>query len=99
MKDLHISSSSSSSSSSASGNFSAGENEKQGRIEGGGEEFMMESEVNRMLLQGQGGKTITYPALRTPPVCNVDKYGNCIVQINEYNRGCTLYDRCSRNDS
>ncbi|KAK3004873.1 hypothetical protein RJ639_019541 [Escallonia herrerae] len=59
-------------------------------------EFFMDSVVHRRVLAGATGKKISYASLPKGPVCDAQKYGNCIVPINTYTRPCTVYNHCKR---
>ncbi|OMO90032.1 hypothetical protein CCACVL1_07541 [Corchorus capsularis] len=41
---------------------------------------------------------ISYGSLQKPPVCNENKYGDCITPIKDNNRPCTIYNRCKRDN-
>ncbi|CAK9170597.1 unnamed protein product, partial [Ilex paraguariensis] len=64
-------------------------------IEEDDQEFLMESEVSRRILQTTN-KLIVKSLKPGSAVCDPDRYGNCIVQINQYNRPCTYENRCKR---
>ncbi|MCD9644489.1 hypothetical protein HAX54_032711 [Datura stramonium] len=67
------------------------------------EEMMMESDISRRVLRGQGNY-VSYGAMsRNNIPCNVRgaSYYNCHghQQINPYRRGCTQITRCARTNS
>ncbi|KAL7141125.1 hypothetical protein ABFS83_08G032900 [Erythranthe nasuta] len=64
----------------------------------GGEEFLMESETSRRILQAGGKKTITYPSANPKlPFCDSTVYGSCIGKDNKiYKRPCDYQNTCGR---
>ncbi|EYU44218.1 hypothetical protein ABFS82_08G033000 [Erythranthe guttata] len=62
-----------------------------------GEEFLMESETSRRILQA-GKKTITYPSANPKlPFCDSAVYGSCIGKDNKiYKRPCDYQNTCGR---
>ncbi|CAN4094137.1 unnamed protein product [Withania somnifera] len=67
------------------------------------EEMMMESDISRRILRGQGGY-VSYAAMsRNNVPCNVRgaSYYNCHAnqRVNPYRRGCTEITRCARSNS
>lgn len=64
------------------------------------EEFLMESESSRRILQsGGGGNTITYPVLNPQRThCDRDVYGSCIGNENKIytQRTCNYQNNCGR---
>ncbi|KAL7101059.1 hypothetical protein ACP275_08G033000 [Erythranthe tilingii] len=62
-----------------------------------GEEFLMESETSRRILQA-GKKTITYPSAKPKlPFCDSTVYGSCIGPDNKiYKRPCDYQNTCGR---
>ncbi|KAM3320753.1 hypothetical protein P3S67_007955 [Capsicum chacoense] len=67
------------------------------------EEMMMESDITRRVLQGQG-RYISYGAMAKNNIpCNTRgaSYYNCHAnkRVNPYRRGCTKITRCARSNS
>ncbi|KAL7141124.1 hypothetical protein ABFS83_08G032800 [Erythranthe nasuta] len=64
-----------------------------------GEEFLMESETSRRILQAGGKKTITYPTAKPElPFCDSAVYGSCIGKDNKIytKRPCGYHNSCIR---
>ncbi|CAK9160548.1 unnamed protein product [Ilex paraguariensis] len=66
-------------------------------IEEDDQEFLMESEVSRRILQSNSQLSARNSLQRGSPVCDTDQYGDCIPRrINDHSRSCSYDNRCKR---
>ncbi|CAK9158080.1 unnamed protein product [Ilex paraguariensis] len=66
-------------------------------IEEDDQEFPMESEVSRRILQSNNQLRARNSLQKGSAVCDTAQYGDCIPrQINDRNRPCTYENRCKR---